>query len=284
MLLRESFCHLALFWIKCALKWSWMGVRLKGTSRPTTKGWTHRKAPRQVGLMTTICKLLATTKADFLLVLVTPSYPLCLHFSFVTSCFCFSFFASVTFGSAVETDFFAPFDQKPWVVLSARGNSMTWPSQRQALFWVRLCETWPLSVNIRIGCRRVPCVFVIITVWNGLFSHRKQGSKLIIYWYIICIFCHEVAPTVYNDPDKRSGLIEPSCVGQSASTQVQRLSQCVCSALPQLSVFCHFLTLRGSRGLSGACDTVIMTQEKKPRVSRLSDQTVLWHVLFHWTT
>lgn len=94
-------------------------------------------------------------------------------------------------------------------------------------------------------------------------------GKFIIYWYIICtfaptLFCillnilptptvttschlisHEVAPTVYNDPDKRSGLIEPSSVGRSAPTQVQRLSQCVCSALPQLSVFCHFLTLRG---------------------------------------
>lgn len=139
---------------------------------------------------------------------------------------------------------------------------------------MHLCETWPLSVNIHIGCRRVPCAFIIITTCNGLFSQKTRKStlwlngkidNLLVYYlhFAPTLFCvllnilpaptattschlisHEAAPTVDNDPDKRSGLIEPSSVGQSAPTQVQHLSVCLFCTSSTVSV----LSLPDSEG------------------------------------
>lgn len=43
MLLKESFCHLVLIWIKCAHKWKLDGSEIKRSFLSHYKGWTHRK-------------------------------------------------------------------------------------------------------------------------------------------------------------------------------------------------------------------------------------------------
>lgn len=314
MLLQESLWHLVLIWIKCAHKWKLDESEIKRNFLSRYKGWTHRKGtsacrPNDHHLQVVAYKLLNQVTRNHKKQLPVglrdselpplPSLFILWHHVFV-----FCFLPQSLSCPPWKQTFFVPFDQK-----QLGFSFSTWKFHDVALIktgFILSAFMWNLTSFSKYShwTTRVPCVFIIITMCNGLFSQKTRKSALWlnrkIYNLLACylhfsptlfcillnilpapaatISCHlisqEVAPTVDNDPDECSSLTEPSSVGQSAPTQVQRLSQCVCSALPQLSVFCHFLTLRGW-GLSGAYDTAIMTQEKKQTMS-YGYQIKLW--------